>query len=413
MDEKTICLCIDDNVSKYMCVLLKSICISEFQGKYTIICLYLGNLDLDVFDYIEFLNREYSDRIEIQMISFPKSYIENGYEIRGISKATYIRLFIPEFLPELKKIIYLDVDTIVCGGLDYLWQCESPNSIISGTLSPNNLSQNWIKMQQSAPWNACNKPRNYINAGVLIVNADLIRQKQLCKVWGKYLSNEFVYQDQDIINMTCDGFIQALSPQYNVTYSIMDDITCNQMSEENLWKETDIKKARDNPMIIHYAGKKPWNDMSVFNAKYWWNIVLEDNTLCKWFSNLMLQAIHSSFLSKSIVEKKNSLMANLVLQETKVWNFIRQYNSIAVYGWGDLGKLLYSVLERKGIEVSFIIDKNANSLKPIVPKPIFSLESLPWVPELIVITIIEQKNEIKKELLNCSKRIVTLEELCI
>ena len=66
----------------------------------------------------------------------------------------------------------------------------------------------------------------------------------------------------------------------------------------------------------------------------------------------------------------------------------KQYNKVAIYGDGYLGKQLYRELKRDGIEVSYFIDRNAAYLKEEIP--VYTVEgNLPKV-DMVISTLTEK-----------------------
>ena len=53
----------------------------------------------------------------------------DGYEIRGITKATYYRLLIPQLIAQYDKIIYADVDIIFRSDLTEVYDIEIDDEI--------------------------------------------------------------------------------------------------------------------------------------------------------------------------------------------------------------------------------------------------------------------------------------------
>ena len=89
--------------------------------------------------------KEFSEENKIKLKSIEKTYnrckiiiIEiNDYifrylEIRDYPLPTYYRLFLAELLPFLKRIIYLDGDTIVLSDLSEMINLDMGNNIMMG-----------------------------------------------------------------------------------------------------------------------------------------------------------------------------------------------------------------------------------------------------------------------------------------
>jgi NADH/NAD ratio-sensing transcriptional regulator Rex len=85
------------------------------------------------------------------------------------------------------------------------------------------------------------------------------------------------------------------------------------------------------------------------------------------------------------------------LRNISIGNYIREkgYNSIAIYGMGALGSLLYEELEKDGIKVAFVIDNNKGVFCQC---PVYSLEDeIPNV-DMVLITVEIQVAEIINQL---------------
>lgn len=73
-----------------------------------------------------------------------------------------------------------------------------------------------------------------------------------------------------------------------------------------------------------------------------------------------------------------------------------QYKSVAIYGMKEIGEALYQELENIGIEIRYLIDKNADII--YADKEIYLPEdNLPEV-DVIIVTALHYYSEIEKEL---------------
>lgn len=76
----------------------------------------------------------------------------------------------------------------------------------------------------------------------------------------------------------------------------------------------------------------------------------------------------------------------------------QNYHSIAIYGYAELGKLLYSELARDGFKASYIIDKKVKNTEKDNLCVFFPQKGLPLV-DAVVVTAVYYFEEIKKELM--------------
>jgi lipopolysaccharide biosynthesis glycosyltransferase len=151
------------------------------------------------------------------------------------SSFTLVRCYLSKFLPNEKKILWIDADTCVVDTLEELDTIDITRKAVAGVMEnvqpPPGTPEDFFGL--------------YINCGVLVMNLDFIRQHGFDKKWHDLLSSrKFNYPDQDVINLTCKGFIKFLDSQYNFSHAT--------------WTggETKVK-------IYHYVNQKIWNNGAV------------------------------------------------------------------------------------------------------------------------------------------------------
>lgn len=183
-------------------------------------------LNVFILTDMEYNFPQYPDTLTttFNVLKYYQELLPHGFNVEArYSKYTLYRLMIPKLLPGVDKAIYLDADTLVTCDLWELFNREV--KMIAG-----------IEDTGAVTHRRDLGLEKYINAGVLLMNLKAIRE-----VGDKWLAmcntKEYRFNDQDIINMTCD--IEYLPAYYNKS-------VCTPKSCE--------------PGIIHYAGKKPWAD---------------------------------------------------------------------------------------------------------------------------------------------------------
>ena len=93
------------------------------------------------------------------------------------------------------------------------------------------------------------KPENYFNAGMTVLNTDLFRKTFTLKYLFEFTaSHEFHVHDQDVLNTLCEGKVSLLPFEWNFMRT-SDSIYL----PEHLKKQ--YTEAENNPKIIHF---KPW-----------------------------------------------------------------------------------------------------------------------------------------------------------
>ena len=133
---------------------------------------------------------------EFEFVSPDWSVLPEGKLIKYISRATLLRLQLPNLLPEVDKIIYMDCDIVVVDSLRELWDVSMDGALVAGAAD---YCGGLDKHKESV---GC--PQVYLNAGALVFNLDLGRELDISKKFievGEALGEKATLLDQDIINV--------------------------------------------------------------------------------------------------------------------------------------------------------------------------------------------------------------------
>lgn len=156
---------------------------------------------------------------------------------RYTSHFTYARLLLPELLPDLDDVLYLDVDTMIRAPIDELldWDLKHPIGAvaeIAGTAK-----------------HLFGTPREpYFNAGVLRMSLHRLRKEQL---WAKSMQilstqTEVRVFDQDVLNIVFRGRFDSIPLTYNVP--------------DMFARQNPRLEVLDDPVIVHFYGPvKAWD----------------------------------------------------------------------------------------------------------------------------------------------------------
>ena len=202
----------------------------------------------------------------------PDSFDES-YEVRGISRSTYFRLSVHRILGHLNKVIYSDVDVLFGGSLSDMWNTEMGDYLLAGVKGANNFPKTWEMLQRMGYAKEleglCGK---YINAGILLMNLEAIRDLNPDRVWLDMTRKQYHYQDQDILNITCKGRILFLPLQNNVAAHLTKK-DFGLYAREGIYTGKEQEEAWERPRVLHYTGEKPWNNRGTHKASHWWRYV--------------------------------------------------------------------------------------------------------------------------------------------
>ena len=166
---------------------------------------------------------------------FPNVINVSMMKPKGVNAGTYfsymalLRVQIADIVPE-DKVIYLDVDTVVCEDLTPLWETDMTGKW-------------WGAVKERQTWY---RPfgTDYYNNGVSIYNLKQMREDGIVPIMIKELETvKYRFVEQDVMNKYCvPDKVVSLPVRYN---------------------ESNCCGMTDNPAIVHYAGSSSW-----FNNPY-------------------------------------------------------------------------------------------------------------------------------------------------
>lgn len=194
-----------------------------------------------------------SDTSTVKFISVDNAF-KDAFETRGISNATYYRLLIPWLIPEHDKILYSDGDVVFNMSLQGAYDFELGDALAAGV-----GGKVWSSKVQAKRITALGvDPSKYVNAGFLLLNAAAMRKEGLKDTFLKLAEKKFPYQDQDILNIACNGRILKLPETFNYSKSL---------AQTTFGKDYSLSQIA----VIHYTHDKPWNGPAMLGDIWWEN----------------------------------------------------------------------------------------------------------------------------------------------
>lgn len=182
--------------------------------------------------------------------------------------SAYYRLLLANLLPDIKRIIYLDGDTIILTDLTEMINLNMKNKIILGFVDDSfHLTEDFGI-----------KTYNYITTGVLLINLEKMRKYFITEHFFSFIKkhkNNLKQEDQTVINIVLNGKIGFLPPKYgiwdynNITLLKLHNHYLNYSKNVSCYKDKDIIKGLEYPSIIHYVLYKPYRaDNYKLNTKF-------------------------------------------------------------------------------------------------------------------------------------------------
>jgi len=259
-----IVLSTDDNYAFQTGVAIGSIMLrKKATYNYIFIILFGNEFTYHGKKQIENIKKVFPDVI-LNYHEIDDSIFHNYKYIGYISKATMLRLMLPELLTEYAECLYLDSDLIVMSGLEELMNQSIENFYVAGVLDWGINENHYLNLN-------IKDMSQYVNAGVLLLNLRKMREDNLQAQFLRSLEKNYSYADQDILNIRCYGNIKLLPLKYNVFTRIFANNSQIQSKLHHCFDDYNIKEAIKNPVIIHYTGGiKPWDNLRSIMSREWW-----------------------------------------------------------------------------------------------------------------------------------------------
>ncbi len=252
--------------------------------------LNLFFLHSDILEHDRALLREVLSahpRVQMQEINAGNAF-ESSYRSssRAPSNTTYNRFLLFDLLPDLNRLLYVDVDMVFQGDVAQIWDTDlggKPLGAVTDHIMTRTLTGPTLTVEKTVPdlyryhrdhlglsddQIAC-----YFNAGLLLfdftamdvpqTSADLMRMAR---------EGQYMFRDQDIMNAYFKGRTHVLDPRYNVFNTVLSGYT--RVPHEN---HAAAMAARAAPVVIHYAAGdyKPWNFAPVPMAEAYWKALIK------------------------------------------------------------------------------------------------------------------------------------------
>ncbi|HEV8116333.1 MAG TPA: glycosyltransferase, partial [Acidimicrobiales bacterium] len=200
-------------------------------------------------------------------------------------KGSWYRVFLPDLLPEVDRLLYLDVDLLVLDSLAPLRAVDLGDAYLAAVTNVFEPAH----LHRPAELGLAG-PADYFNAGVLLMNLAALRRDggaERLVDYGRRHAEQLAWRDQDALNVVLGAGRVPLPPRWNCMNSV---IRFPQSVE--VFGADAVREARRNPAIRHFEGpslNKPWHHLAdradqVLYARYraatpWPDVTIEDRTV--------------------------------------------------------------------------------------------------------------------------------------
>lgn len=156
--------------------------------------------------------------------------------------ATFYRLFFAALIPSgVKKLLYIDPDTVIIGDLKELYQTDMGNYPVAAAPDP------FFEKREEL---GITEKEQYFNAGVMLIDVENWKAQHVTEnvlQFVKMNPEKVPYLDQDGLNATLINHWYKLDKKYNFTTA-------------DVKLQVPAKELIKDKVIIHFtSSRKPWN----------------------------------------------------------------------------------------------------------------------------------------------------------
>ena len=208
-----ICYSSDKNYAKYLALSIASILTSKSpKDKF---CFYILDGGILEADKQKILNLKNIADFEIKFIKVDNKNFENCplENTTQLTLASYYRLLIPDFIPEVDKIIYLDCDIQIKSSLKDLFSIDINDYYFAAVEDiAGEVNAKRLKLEK------------YFNSGVLLLNLNKFREINFTsKVfpWIDEHRDILRFHDQDVLNIYFADKIKFIDKKWNMQGNLL------------------------------------------------------------------------------------------------------------------------------------------------------------------------------------------------
>ena len=175
----------------------------------------------------------------------------------NFSSAAYLRLLAVDILAAdgLRKVLYLDADVVTVDDLSPLFLMELRGATIGAVAELSNARNHVLGLAPDSP---------YFNSGVMLIDVTEWSRQSVSQAAIRAVKSrpsDFIYVDQDALNVVLESRWLPLAPKFNVYTGFY----------RSKKPPPEVAAALESPAIVHYTeGYKPWMLGSRHPAIHYW-----------------------------------------------------------------------------------------------------------------------------------------------
>jgi len=248
---------------------------------------------------------------------------------RHITAEAYFRLFIPFRFQQYGKALYFDGDMVCRTDISRLFDTDISNYLIGGVRDIGvawyflpKKRRNVIDSKTYEYMLSMEKPDEYINSGMLLINCEKFRKTYSEKeIVDTIFSREWQVHDQDVINFLANEKILHLGYEWDFM----------PVSHRAKYLPQELKagyfEAAKNPKIIHYKPYSCWWHVPHF--QHFWKYAART----PFFEEIVGAMDKKGLLNEDVTDKVESIMRGFGLSDLYKLALGRTFGRIPGFGW--------------------------------------------------------------------------------
>jgi len=179
-----------------------------------------------------------------------------GLPVKGrFGGAMWYRTLLPELLPDVSRILYLDVDTLVLNRLEPLFELDLGSNYLAA------VANVFMEFHRYRLAQLGFEPGEYFNSGVLLLNLSEMREGEFAERVREAVQTSagpLEWPDQDALNLVSRDRWHAVHPRWNS----MNSLRTRPSLADELFGARSLAEAVRDPTIRHFEGPewgKPWH----------------------------------------------------------------------------------------------------------------------------------------------------------
>ena len=207
-DVINVCFSSDNNYARYLALSLATILDSKEDDDNLHFYILDGGLSEDSKRKI--LNLKKIADFDIDFIQVDEEKFNDCPLVKGerLTRATYFRLLIPDLIPDVDKILYMDCDIQVKTSLEELFSYDIEDCYLAA-VEDVDAEKNCKRLNL----------KKYFNAGVLLLNLAKFREINFTSKifdWIALHKDQIVFHDQDVLNLYFADNVKFLDKKWNL-----------------------------------------------------------------------------------------------------------------------------------------------------------------------------------------------------